>query len=125
MRRAVRWDGILPIAMPPGATPGQPDVAAAARRIAETGVSLDVSPERLAEIRDYAKRERDSDAPFDIVLEANSSVSRRELAAETLAKYEEAGVTWWIEGVFSWLFLPPHDVDRMRQRIRQGPPRVS
>ncbi len=122
MQRAVRWDGILPIVMEPGATSGQPDVADAAKRIAETGVSLDVTPEQIGEIREYAQRERDSDAPFDIVLEANSSPSRPEQAAETLAKYEENGATWYLEGIFSWLFLPPHDVDRMRDRIRQGPP---
>ena len=125
MRRALRWDGILPIVLRPGATPDQPDVAEAARRIAEIGVSLDVTPAQISEIRDYAKRERPADAPFDLVLEGNSSVSRRELAAETLAEYEEAGVTWWIEGVFSWLFLPPHDIERMRHRIRQGPPRAD
>ena len=122
MRRAVRWDGILPVVMEPGATPGQPDVADAAKRISETGVSLDITPEQIGEIRDYAQRERDSDAPFDIVLEANSSPSRPEQAAETLAKYEENGATWYLEAIFSWLFLPPHDVDRMRDRIRQGPP---
>ena len=124
MRRAVRWDGILPIVLPAGteATAG-PDVAVAAKRIAETGVSLDVTPEQIGEIRDYAQRERDSDAQFDIVLEANSSPSRPEQAAETLAKYEENGATWYLEAIFSWLFLPPHDLDRMRDRIRQGPPR--
>ncbi|MCH7697525.1 MAG: LLM class flavin-dependent oxidoreductase [Chloroflexi bacterium] len=126
MRRAVRWDGILPIVLPAGteATAG-PDVAVAAKRIAETGVSLDVTPEQIGEIRDYAQRERDSDAQFDIVLEANSSPSRPEQAAETLAKYEENGATWYLEAIFSWLFLPPHDLDRMRDRIRQGPPRAK
>ncbi|MCH8009833.1 MAG: LLM class flavin-dependent oxidoreductase [Chloroflexi bacterium] len=126
MRRAVRWDGILPIVLPAGTeATAAPDVAVAAKRIADTGVSLDITPEQIGEIRDYAQRERDSDAPFDIVLEANSSPSRPEQAAETLAKYEEQGATWYLEGIFSWLFLPPHDVDRMRDRIRKGPPRVS
>lgn len=124
MRRAVRYDGILPIVLPPGtkAEPAQ-DVAEAARLIKETGVSLDITPEQVAEIRDYAREHRGSDAPFDIVLEGNTSASRSQLAAETLAKYEEAGATWYLEGVFSWLFLPPHDVERMRERIRKGPPR--
>ena len=126
MRRAVRWDGILPIVLPAGTeATAAPDVAVAAKRIADTGVSLDITPEQIGEIRNYAQRERDSDAPFDIVLEANSSPSRPDQAAETLAKYEEQGATWYLEGIFSWLFLPPHDVDRMRDRIRKGPPRVS
>ena len=44
---------------------------------------------------------------------------------ETLAEYQEAGTTWWIEAVWSWLYLPPHDIENLRRRIRQGPPRVA
>ena len=125
MRRAVRWDGIMPVVMEQGSTPGQVDIAGAAKRIAEAGVSLYIPPEQVGGIRDFARRERDSDAPFDIVLEGNTSGSNSEQAAETLAKYEENGATWYLEGIFSWLFLPPHDINRMRDRIRKGPPRAS
>lgn len=125
MRRAVRYDGIVPIVMEPDGSAEPPDIATAAKLIQEQGVSLDITPQHVADIRDYAREQRGSDAPFDIVLEANTSPSRTEQAAETLAKYEEAGMTWYIEGIFSWLFLPPHDVDRMRERIRQGPPRAK
>ena len=125
MRRAIRWDGILPVIMPPGSPAPQPDPAESGRKIGEYGLALDITPAQVAEIRDYIERERESDAPFDIVLEGFSSGSRPEQAAETLAKYGEAGATWYLEGVFSWLVLPPHDVDRMRRRIRQGPPRVE
>ena len=125
MRRAIRWDGILPVVMPPGGPAPEPDMAAAGRKISEHGLALDITPAQVAEIRDYSERERESDAPFDIVLEGFSSGSRPEQAAETLAEYEEAGATWWIEGIWSWLYLPPHDIEGLRRRIRQGPPRVE
>ena len=125
MRRAIRWDGILPVVMPPGGSAPQPDMAAAGRRIAEYGLALEVTPAQVAEIRDYIERERESDASFDIVLEGFSSGSRPEQAAVTLAKYAEAGATWWIEGIWSWLYLPPHDIEGLRRRIRQGPPRAE
>ena len=125
MRRAIRWDGILPVVMPPGSTAAQPDPAESGRKIAEYGLALDITPAQVAEIRDYIERERESTAPFDIVLEGFSSGSRPEQAAETLAEYAQAGATWWVEAIWSWLYLPPHDVERMRRRIRQGPPRAE
>ncbi len=125
MRRAIRWDGILPVVMPPGGPAPQPDLAETGRKIAEHGLALDITPVQVAEIRDYIERERESSAPFDIVLEGFSSGSRPEQATETLAEYEEAGATWWIEGIWSWLYFPPHDIEDLRRRIRQGPPRAE
>jgi len=126
MRRAVRYDGIVPVIMKPGEPAAPPGIPQIAKLIQEHGVSLDILDEVRA-IRDYAQVHRDqrgdAGVPFEIVLEANSSASRSKQAAETLAAYEEAGATWYIEGIFSYLYLPPHDVDRMRERIRIGPPR--
>jgi alkanesulfonate monooxygenase SsuD/methylene tetrahydromethanopterin reductase-like flavin-dependent oxidoreductase (luciferase family) len=122
-RRALRWDGILPVTMSEGAV-YQADPARVGLAIAEEGAFAEPGPETLAEIAELARRERPNNAPFDIVVEGFSSGSRREQAAATVQRYADAGATWWIEGVWSWLFQPPQSVDRMRQRIRQGPPRV-
>jgi alkanesulfonate monooxygenase SsuD/methylene tetrahydromethanopterin reductase-like flavin-dependent oxidoreductase (luciferase family) len=122
MRRALRWDGLLPVAMSEEGALEQTEVVEVALAIAERGAFAAPPPERIAEISQHVRRER-GDGPYDIVVEGNSSGSRREQAATTVATYAEAGATWWIEGVWSWLFLPPHSVERMRQRIRQGPPR--
>jgi len=124
MRRTLRWDGILPASMPVGSTPSQPDPAEAGKKIVEDGAFTGITVQEIADIRAYVQRERGNAAPFDIVIEGNSSGSQKEKAAATVAAYAEAGATWWIEGVWSWLTLPPQDVERMRRRIRQGPPRI-
>jgi alkanesulfonate monooxygenase SsuD/methylene tetrahydromethanopterin reductase-like flavin-dependent oxidoreductase (luciferase family) len=40
-------------------------------------------------------------------------------AAETLAPYVEAGLTWWVEGVLDAFGTP----DELHERVRRGPPR--
>ena len=125
MRRTLRWDGVLPASMPVGSTTSQPDPEEAGRRIVEDGAFTGITTQEIADISAYVQRERGNAAPFDIVIEGNSSGSQKEKAASAVAAYAEAGATWWIEGVWSWLTLPPRDVERMRRRIRQGPPRVE
>ena len=125
MRRTLRWDGVVPASMPVGTVASQPDPGEAGRKIVEDGAFTGITQQEIADISAYVQRERGSAAPFDIVIEGNSSGSQKEKAAATVASYAEAGATWWIEGVWSWLTLPPQDVDRMRRRIRQGPPRVA
>ena len=125
MRRTLRWDGILPATMPVGSEPVEIDPAEAGKRIVEDGAFSGISQKDVAEVRDYVRRERGDAGSFDIVIEGNSSGSRREKAASVVGEYAEAGATWWIEAVFSWLALPPHDIERMRRRIRQGPPRAD
>jgi hypothetical protein len=121
MRRTLRWDGVLPALMP--ATEPSPEETA--RRIADEGAFTQIAPADIAQIAEYIERERSDTSPFDIVLEGWSSGSRREQAASKIAEYAEAGATWWIEAVWSWLYLPPQDIERMRRRIRQGPPRTD
>ena len=124
MRRTLRWDGILPIVLPVGSSPSQADPEEVGRKIVEDGASTGIAPQDITAISGYVRRER-GDGPFDVVIEGNSSGSRREQAASKVGEYAEAGATWWIEAVWTWLYLPPQDVDRMRRRIRQGPPRID
>ena len=121
MRRTLRWDGVLPAITP--ATELSPEETA--RRIADEGAFTQIAPADIAEIAEYIDRERSDTSPFDIVLEGWSSGSRREQAASKIAEYAEAGATWWIEAIWSWLYLPPQEIGRMRHRIRQGPPRTD
>lgn len=125
MRRAVRWDGVIPASMPLGEEPAQPDPMDSATYIKEDGAYTGITVQEVRDVAGFVQKQRDSESDFDIIIEGNSSGSRREQAASKVAEYAEAGATWWIEAVFSWLFLPPHDLDRMRDRIRQGPPRAK
>jgi hypothetical protein len=68
-------------------------------------------------------RERGHPAHFDIVHEGTSPGSDRERALALVEPYAEAGVTWWLESAWARLIEPPHDVERLRERIRAGPPR--
>jgi hypothetical protein len=38
-----------------------------------------------------------------------------------LAGYEGTGLTWWLESLYRWR----NSIEGMRQRIRQGPPRID
>jgi hypothetical protein len=62
-------------------------------------------------------------SPFDIVVEGNSS-RNGDKAARVIAPYAEAGATWWLDGVWSFLFDREHRLRRMRERIEAGPPRA-
>lgn len=121
MRRALRWDGVAPVVLGNGADPA-PEVVG--RALADEGAYLAMTSEDVTDIAGYVKERRESGAPYDIVLEGWSSPSDGAKAAAKLAEFAEAGATWWVEAIWSWLYLPPHDIGRMRERIRQGPPRA-
>ena len=125
MRRTLRWDGILPASMPVGSTVAQIDPQEAGRKIVADGAFTGITTQEIAQVTAYVQREREGSSQYDIVIEGNSSGSQKEKAAATVGSYADAGATWWIEGVWSWLNLPPHDIERMRRRIRQGPPRIG
>lgn len=122
MRRTLRWDGILPVVMREG-RPSEPDFAQFGQRMAADGVYMLTAVQDILAIRQCVDRERGGNGDFDIVIEGWSSGSRPEQAARKAAQYAEAGATWWIEAVWSWLDYAPHDLARLHQRIRQGPPR--
>ncbi|MEX0785438.1 MAG: hypothetical protein WD939_02265, partial [Dehalococcoidia bacterium] len=119
----LRWDGAVPASAPLGAAVAEPDALEGARRIKEDGAFTGITVEEVRGVAEYARKAGRGD-DFEIVIEGNSSGTRRRQAAARVAEYAAAGATWWFEGVFSWLYLPPHDIERMRARIRQGPPRM-
>jgi hypothetical protein len=101
MSRAARWDGILPwVPDNPPATP--------------------IPAGKLVEIRDWMRAHRDSDAPFDIVLEGRTNGTDQAANREQLRPLAEAGATWWIESRWDETDTP----ESLLERIRQGPPRV-
>ncbi len=44
-----------------------------------------------------------------------------ERAASVVRPFAEAGITWWIESMWS----PPNEPEDLRARIRQGPPSLD
>lgn len=104
MRRAARLDGIFPD---------------------KVGVDWEkgeiMTPADLAEIVAFIRAERPTSAPFDVVLGGATPGDDPAAAAAKVAAYAAVGLTWWIEGI-NGLRGP---LATMRQRIRQGPPRVA
>ncbi len=97
-RRAARWDGVFPT---------------------QEGLASDqtLAPETLAEVVAYTREQRSDPAPFDVILE---SFSDGPGDTANVARYAEAGLTWWIEKV-GWFRGP---LEEMRARVRSGPPRL-
>jgi alkanesulfonate monooxygenase SsuD/methylene tetrahydromethanopterin reductase-like flavin-dependent oxidoreductase (luciferase family) len=103
LNRALRWDGIL------------------AMRVTAEGEEPHVTPEIVRSIADYAATHRTSAAPFDIIWEGTTSGDDPARAAAEIVPWQAAGLTWWLENVWQ----QPDDVEGMRRRIQQGPPRTS
>ncbi|MGI8484001.1 MAG: LLM class flavin-dependent oxidoreductase [Thermomicrobiales bacterium] len=100
MSRAVKWDGLL---------------------LSLLGSTESPSPDWVREILTWVGEHRTGAGPFDIVLEGVTPGNDRESAVAQLAPFAEAGVTWWIESMWE----DPHDIETLRERICQGPPRPS
>ena len=106
MQRVNRFDGILPEGK-------RPD-----------GTSFNVAPDDIREIQAYIMARRSQSTPFDIVVQNESPGHEREQVRVLARPWAEAGVTWWIENPWASVWIP-HDVEGLRTRIRQGPPRLD
>jgi alkanesulfonate monooxygenase SsuD/methylene tetrahydromethanopterin reductase-like flavin-dependent oxidoreductase (luciferase family) len=106
MRRAARWDGVIPLFSTRG------DDLALLRACLE-----------------YIRSHRTSDAPFDVVYTGITPGADDDKATEIVTRYGEAGVTWWLEAIapyrFGKGFDEPWDLEALRERVLQGPPRSA
>ncbi|MER6765505.1 MULTISPECIES: hypothetical protein [Amycolatopsis] len=68
----------------------------------------------------YIRSERDTDAPFDVVLGGTSPADPVQ-ARSVVEPFAEAGVTWWEE---SLPFGSPEEdkLDPVLRRVEAGPP---
>jgi alkanesulfonate monooxygenase SsuD/methylene tetrahydromethanopterin reductase-like flavin-dependent oxidoreductase (luciferase family) len=105
LRRAAKWDGIVPL------------------RIADDGSPALLSPADIASIAAYARSQRPDGATFDIVVSGYSPEPSHLL--EMVGPREEAGATWWFEdGVAysSWdTGVPLGGIKELRERVAKGP----
>jgi len=96
-RRAAQWDGICPL-----------------------GRDGAMTPDDFRDMLAYIHQHRTLDTPLDVVRGGRAYEKSPEEAAEMLAAYEAAGVTWWMEG-FDW----NNNLDDVREIIKRGPPAPS
>jgi hypothetical protein len=78
-------------------------------------------PDTLRGIRAYIDQHRSDQAPFDLIIMGATPGNDLKAGRRKLAGYKETGLTWWLESLYRWR----NSIDGMRQRIRQGPPRVD
>jgi hypothetical protein len=106
MRRVLRYDGILP------------DVVGDDRQ------RRDVTPDDMRAIGDFVASNRTETTAFDIIMEGETPGDDPARAAAIVRRWADAGATWWIETRWE----VPRDADGLkvvRERIRQGPPRLD
>lgn len=103
MRRALRYDGLLPQVLKPAAS-----AAHTAHR---------PEPDDLYTIRDYVAVNLNASKPFDIIIEGDTPGDDQREAARIVAQWADAGATWWLESL--WDATTHAEVHK---RICQGPP---
>jgi len=102
MARAMRYDGLLP-------------------NVIRDGKQQDITPNDIREMAVYIAERRIQPTPFDIIMEGETPGDDPEKAAALVRPFAEAGATWWNESRWGAM----GDVDLVRTRIRQGPPRIE
>jgi hypothetical protein len=108
MRRALKYDGLLPNVM------GEDGKV----RLAPP------TPEEIREIKAFVQANRTQTTPFDIVMEGETPGGDPESAAAMTSLWAEAGATWWIEAMWD-AASQPEGLQAVLKRIRQGPPRLE
>lgn len=104
MRRALRYDGLLPYVMD------------------ADGKGRETTPDDIREMAAFIAANRGGTTPFDVVMEGKTLGDDAEQAAAIVRPWREAGATWWIEAMWD----VPRTTDNLpiiRERIRHGPPR--
>jgi hypothetical protein len=107
--RAARWEGLLPQV-----------IDGEGRAVRDPG--------ELATLLGLVRQRRDSlglgDAPYDAVIEADSTGEFIQLSPADPAAWAAAGATWWIE---SWWTVPvgPQGLAEVRRRVQGGPPAMT
>ena len=106
LRRAARWDGVIPIGR-------------------DLPLSAMLTPEEMQEIIRSVASQPAYTTPFEVVHSGITAGTDAARDREVVAAYQHVGVTWWIEKILperwgSWTNWP---LEAMRVRIRQGPPR--
>jgi hypothetical protein len=105
--RAARWEGLLPQIIDHEDRRGVRD------------------PGELADLLGLVRQRRNAlglgDAPYDVIIEADSTGEFIQLSPADPAVWAAAGATWWIE---SWWTVPvgPDGLAEVARRVRAGPP---
>ena len=92
--------------------------------MSEDGAFIDLTPADIRAIKAFIEKQRTQTTHFDIVMEGETPGDDSEKAASIIRPLAQAGLTWWLEAVWS---TPESQggLEGMRARILQGPPRIE
>ncbi len=110
MRRAIRYDGLLPNVFDAGGE----------------FVFDSTSGEEMHDLRAmsaWVERERPGGGAYDIVVERSLGTLGEAEARAQAARWEGAGATWWLDDAWQEMWAAPDDPEPLRRRILRGPPR--
>jgi len=79
-RRAARWDGVMPTHR-------------------DYGLGETMPPDELRAVLRYTLGQRSDGGPFDVALEGRTDGATPDRGARQVARYVDAGLTWWIEAL--------------------------
>lgn len=102
MLRVLRYDGLLP------------------NKMAAQGASGDMTPDDIRAMKAFIDENRTETTPFDIVMEGQTPGDDHEKAASLIRPWAAAGVTWWLEEMWT-----APELNGVLARIKQGPPRTD
>lgn len=102
MQRVLRWDGLLPY------------------KPSDDGPFGVLTPEDIQAMRAFIVERRAATTPFDIVMEGETPGDDPARAAEIVGPFVEAGITWWLESMWT----AAAESEAVLTRIRQGPPLI-
>jgi alkanesulfonate monooxygenase SsuD/methylene tetrahydromethanopterin reductase-like flavin-dependent oxidoreductase (luciferase family) len=98
MQRALRWDGIIPQKY---------------RSMSR------LTPDEIRAMKQFIDEQRTATTPFDIIAAGSTPGGNRKQAVKKVRPFAEAGATWWLESIMTF------STDKLRARIKQGPPRLE
>jgi alkanesulfonate monooxygenase SsuD/methylene tetrahydromethanopterin reductase-like flavin-dependent oxidoreductase (luciferase family) len=111
MARTLRYDGVLPYKLNPDKSSGP------------------FTPDDIREMRAYIEQHREPGAPFDIVLDGETTDHHDATALARIQALGDAGATWWMESMWAEvgeaMALSAVAQERIRARIQQGPPKAQ
>jgi alkanesulfonate monooxygenase SsuD/methylene tetrahydromethanopterin reductase-like flavin-dependent oxidoreductase (luciferase family) len=110
LRRAARWDGLLPAVIEDGE----------GRKVHGPSELADLIGE-VAGLREASGLDA---GPFDVIIEADSTGEFVQLDPPDPAAWAAAGATWWVE---SWWTIEPGSAGlaEVRRRVEAGPPSLA
>jgi alkanesulfonate monooxygenase SsuD/methylene tetrahydromethanopterin reductase-like flavin-dependent oxidoreductase (luciferase family) len=82
----------------------------------DAGEPEPTTPDDVREIKAYVEAHRTLSTPFDIVINGSTAELDAAERREVLQAWQEAGTTWWIEGMWE------ASEDDVTAHLRQGPP---